>query len=302
MDMSMPSPVRLAAQETVWPLAQIELAGLSWRIPEADPDATPVLMLHGWLDNCLSFSRLAPSLAELGPVHAVDLAGHGHSGHRPPGQSYWLTDYVADLAELVQTHFSPTEGSRVDLVGHSLGGIVSALYAAAFPEKVRRLVMIDSLGAISRPVADTVPQLRQAISRRLRGPGRAVVYPDLAAAARAREGGFSPLSHEAALTLVPRNMQSVDGGYVWRTDSRLRHPSPLMMSEEQVHATLAALDTLALLIRAREGLLAQRAGIAERARLVRNLRVVEVPGGHHCHFDGDTRAVTDAIRSFLGQD
>ena len=59
---------------------------------------------------------------------------------------------------------------------------------------------------------------------------------------------------ERWLTLVPRNMKEVDGGYVWRTDPRLRHPSPLMMSEEQVHSTLAALQTPALLIRARDGL------------------------------------------------
>jgi len=291
----------VVVRESVWPLAQIDLAGLSWSSREEEINGPPVLMLHGWLDNCLSFSRLAPSLLALAPVHAVDLAGHGRSGHRPPGQAYWLTDYVTDLAELVQAHFSPAEDSRVDLVGHSLGGIVAALYSAAFPEKVRRLVMIDSLGAISRPPAETVPQLRQAISKRLRGPGRAVVYPDLVTAARAREGGFSPLSHEAALTLVPRNMKVVDGGYVWRTDPRLRHPSPLMMCEEQVHATLAALQTPALLVRARDGLLAQRSGIAERARLVSDLTVVEVPGGHHCHFDGDTEAVAHAVRNFLGQ-
>lgn len=302
MDMSMPPQSGVVSRESVWPLAQIELAGQSWSAPETDADSTPVLLLHGWLDNCMSFSRLAPALVSVAPVYAIDLAGHGRSGHRAPGQSYWLMDYVADLAELVQTHFAPAEEARVDLVGHSLGGIVSALYAAAFPERVRRLVMIDSLGAISRPSGETVPQLRQAISKRLHGPGRAVVYPDLATAARAREGGFSPLSHEAALALVPRNMTRQGDGYVWRTDPRLRHPSPLMMSEEQVHATLAALETPALLIRAREGLLAQRSGIAERARLVRNLTVVEVPGGHHCHFDGDITAVADAVRTFLGQD
>ncbi|WP_375194154.1 alpha/beta fold hydrolase, partial [Marinobacter sp.] len=71
-----------------------------------------------------------------------------------------------DLAELVEAHLLSGEVAQVDLVGHSLGGIVCALYAAAFPERVRKLVMIDSLGAMSRPVDQTIPQLRRAIQKR----------------------------------------------------------------------------------------------------------------------------------------
>ncbi len=78
--------------------------------------------------------------------------------------------------------------------GTRLGGIVGALYAAAFPERIRNLVMIDSLGALSRPVKETIPQLRKAVKKRIAGSGRQVVYPDIATAAKAREGGLSPLT------------------------------------------------------------------------------------------------------------
>ena len=50
-------------------------------------DGVPVIALHGWLDNANSFARLAPKLTGLRIV-ALDLAGHGHSAHRPPGASY----------------------------------------------------------------------------------------------------------------------------------------------------------------------------------------------------------------------
>jgi len=286
--------------ESEWPLQHITLAGLSWpaeRISRASNP--PIIMLHGWLDNSLTFTRIAPELAKLSSLHAVDMAGHGHSGHRPQGQGYLLMDYVADIAELIEEHF---RDGKVDIVGHSLGGIVGALYAAAFPERVRRLVMIDSLGALSRSVSETVPQLRKSIKKRIAGSGKPAIYPDVVAAAKVREGGLSPLSHEAALTLIPRNLKPEGDGYGWRTDPRLRHPTALMMTEEQVVASLKAIQAPTLFVRAKEGLLSNRKGMDSRADAVSHLQTVDVPGGHHCHLDGDTRPVVDAVRNFLANE
>lgn len=295
---------RADACEARWPLQHITLAGLDWPAENASRATGPaIIMLHGWLDNSLTFTQLAPELAALSPVHAIDMAGHGHSGHRPPGQSYQLMDYVADVAELIEKHLGEPEqdghDGKVDIVGHSLGGIIGSLYAAAFPERVRKLVMIDSLGALSRPVSETIVQLRKSVKKRLAGSGRSAIYPDVVAAAKVREGGISPLSHEAALMLIPRNLRPEGNGYSWRTDSRLRHPSPLMMTEEQVVASLEAIEAPTLFLRAKEGLLASRKGLDNRADALPNVQIINVPGGHHCHLDGDTRPVTDAIKHFL---
>src|SRR3546814_2132060 len=58
--------------------------------------APRLLAVHGWLDNAASF---IPMLAHLGDfdVVAIDLPGHGHSFHRPPGASYGLAEYLDDL-------------------------------------------------------------------------------------------------------------------------------------------------------------------------------------------------------------
>ncbi|HLT14893.1 MAG TPA: alpha/beta hydrolase [Marinobacter sp.] len=288
-----------ACREAHWPLENISLAGLTWPGQKDDSTHPPLLMVHGWLDNAMTFARLAPELTEFATVHAIDMAGHGHSGHRPPGYSYWLTDYVADLCELIDRHFSESEQHPLDLVGHSLGGIVCALYAAAFPERVRKLVMIDSLGALSRPAKETVPQIRRALQKKRNGSATPAVYPDIATAARIREGGLSPLSPDAAATLVPRNMRQQGSGFVWQTDARLRHPTALMMTEEQVQASLAAIQTPTLFVRAQDGLLASRNGLDSRADLIPDLTITDVPGGHHCHLDGDTAPVVSAIKRFL---
>lgn len=299
-DTALDSPPGATApyRETDWPLNHITLSGLHW--PAAsNTNSCPVLMLHGWLDNALSFARLAPELTGRGHVYAMDMAGHGHSGHRPTGQGYLLADYVADLAELVETHFRTSGHSQVDLVGHSLGGIVSLLYAAAFPERVSRLVMIDSLGPISRAPEEVVGQMRKAIEKRMTGSGKHVVYPDMQAAAKARQGGMIPLSHEAASMLIARSMKQKGDGYVWRTDPRLRHPSMIMMDESQVEACLGKVVTPTRFLKAEKGLLASRPELASRTNAIINLDLVSVPGSHHCHLDGDVGPVVDAVRGFL---
>ncbi|HQC73883.1 MAG TPA: alpha/beta hydrolase, partial [Candidatus Competibacteraceae bacterium] len=58
----------------------LRLAARAW----GPADGLPVLAVHGWLDNAASFDALAPLLPELRLV-ALDLPGHGHSAHRPPG-------------------------------------------------------------------------------------------------------------------------------------------------------------------------------------------------------------------------
>ncbi|MDO3722345.1 alpha/beta hydrolase [Marinobacter sp. chi1] len=291
------------AFEDRWPLQSITLAGKTWPArSNCDLSSIPVVMVHGWLDNCLSFSRLAPELSVNRTLHGVDLAGHGLSGSRPSGQSYLLMDYVVDLAEMLESHIVSGAGQSIDLVGHSLGGAICALYAAAVPERVRKLVMIDSLGALSRPSDQTASQLRKAIDKRLGGSRKPTVYADIKTAARVRSGGFIPLSQQSAEILTERNLKPRDGGFVWRTDSRLRHPSPLMMTEKQVQETLRAIQCPTLFIKAEQGLLATRKGLENREAAVAHLKTVRVPGGHHCHLDGDIRPVSQSIKTFLSDD
>lgn len=281
--------------EKNWPLRHLTLRGLSWNAPEVPASATPIIGLHGWLDNAATFTRIAADLSVLAPMHCVDFPGHGQSDHRSPGQDYALTDYVADVAELIDCYF---EGP-VHIIGHSLGGIVGALYAASFPERVGRLVMIDSLGPLTQPPEKSAAQLRKGITKRLRGSGPPMTYASLEDAVKIRAGGLSPLSSEAAHLLVPRNLREVEGGYQWRTDARLRYPSMARFDEAQVKGYLMAIESPTLFVRAEDGLLGGRDSWRKRSGLISDFREVTVPGSHHCHLDGDVGPVIEAIRAFL---
>jgi len=73
-----------AVRELELELPHLRLAAQVW----GDPLLPRLLALHGWLDNAASFDRLAPLLCEHFHIVALDLPGHGRSGHRPPGTWY----------------------------------------------------------------------------------------------------------------------------------------------------------------------------------------------------------------------
>ena len=66
-----------------------------------DNQSTPILALHGWLDNAASFDCIAPLLKNYHIV-AVDLPGHGLSPHKPKGSRYHYLDYVNDVYEIIK--------------------------------------------------------------------------------------------------------------------------------------------------------------------------------------------------------
>jgi pimeloyl-ACP methyl ester carboxylesterase len=102
----------------------------------------PVVLLPGTGLTARSWDVVAASLATSRPVVAVDLRGHGSSEW--PGV-YSIAGMARDVADLlgVLGVLDVSGDGRVDLVGHSLGGLVALRVAAEHPDRVRRLVLED---------------------------------------------------------------------------------------------------------------------------------------------------------------
>ena len=253
----------------------------------------PVLALHGWLDNAASFDALAPLLPGL-QLAAIDLPGHGSSGHRPPGAHYHFVDFIPDVLAAADA----LGWERFALLGHSMGGGIASFLAAIYPERVTRLAMIEGLGPPTSQAADGPVNLRRSIEQmnalRHKKPP---VYPNIEAAIQARCQG-SGLSWAAATRLVERGVQAVSRGFVWRTDPRLRFASPLYLSEPQILAYMEQIRAPALLLCGDAGYLVKRAYMQERYARVADLRVVIVPGGHHPHLE-EPESCARWLRSFL---
>lgn len=282
------------ATELALPLRNITLAAKAW----GDRTLPPLLALHGWLDNAASFDGIAP-LLESHYVVAVDLAGHGRSDWRNAAMwDYWL-DNLDDLNQLFQ-HFG---WASADLLGHSLGGTLASTYAAAFPERVRRLILIEALGPLSLSIDQTVPQLRKGLAARASFNAPTLrVFPEVEHAARARMLA-NGLSRAAATSLVERGLIEVHGessrGYRWSSDPRLLMPSLQRYSEEQAVAILDEINAPTLLIVADPAHPYAR-GSAMQTRIdhVANLQVQRLAGNHHLHLESP-QPVAQAINEFL---
>lgn len=101
----------------------------------------PILAIHGWLDNLGTFDRLIPLLPDYLGVLCIDLPGHGRSSHLPPGMYYSVYEYVFTIP-LVMKEYG---WSKVSLIGHSLGGVLSFIYASLAPHTVDMIVSLDIL-------------------------------------------------------------------------------------------------------------------------------------------------------------
>ena len=117
-----------------------------------------LLCLHGWLDNAASFQPLLPYLTNY-HVIAIDWPGHGLSDHRSADAHYHFLDWVYDLIALFRTQ----QWQAIDIVGHSMGAMVACSFAAAFPEHVRTLTLIDAIGVLTADEATTTAQLRKGL-------------------------------------------------------------------------------------------------------------------------------------------
>jgi pimeloyl-ACP methyl ester carboxylesterase len=117
----------------------VAVDGLTLRVrtwPATDGARPPVVLLPGTGETGENWDVVASSLHPSRTVHAVSLRGHGASDW--PGQ-YSIQAMADDVAGLL----GRLDEGPVDLVGHSLGGLVACAVASARPELVRRLVLED---------------------------------------------------------------------------------------------------------------------------------------------------------------
>ncbi|RDS79403.1 alpha/beta hydrolase [Dyella monticola] len=255
-------------------------------------DAPPLLALHGWLDNAGSFALIAPKLAARFRVIALELPGHGHSSHLPAGISYHYVDYVSAVSSAA----SLLGLERYTLLGHSLGAGIAALVAAATPQRIDRLYLIEGLGPLGDDGTNTLKRFRDAFVVPTESGKSMRVFQHVEQAISARTMA-SGLRADLARPIVERGLIAVEGGYRWRSDPRLTRPSAIRLAESQIHALLAGIEAPTALLLAKPATsYLPSAMMQARGACVRDIAVTQMDGGHHLHLEHP-----DAVTAWLMQ-
>lgn len=100
-----------------------------------------VVLLHGFLESSTMWKPFIPKLSENNTIIVLDFPGHGRSGVVSDTHSMEL------MAEVVNDILQHLQITSATFTGHSMGGYVVLAYAEMFPEKVKKLILLNSTPA-----------------------------------------------------------------------------------------------------------------------------------------------------------
>ena len=272
-----------------------------WPAPSAHPGAPKMFLLHGWMDVSASFQFVVDALRGPWDVYAPDWRGYGLT-EWGKSDSYWFPDYLADLDSILE-RFSAQDA--VNLVGHSLGGNVAALYAGIRPQRVARLVNLEGFGmAPTRP--EQAPKRYARWLNELHERPTLRPYQDFDSLAKRLREGNPRLTRRKADFLARHWGKEEGGSVVLRGDPAHKIVNPLLYRIEEVQACWRETSAPVLWVDAAESDTMKRLGLtatqhAERRNCFKNLKYVTVQdAGHMLHHD-QPQAVARLLEEFLAR-
>ncbi len=200
----------------------VDASGLRLAVYEwGEPDATPLLLVHGALDFARTFDVFAPLLADAGyRVVSYDHRGHGDSDHAD------LYNWIADVRDMLAVADSITREPCL-AVGHSKGGSLLVQAIQALPHRFTRFAAIDGLPFRS-PHADSAVRERKSwltgpvIARWLdarRRSGELERRPGTLEELAQRRARMNPrLSHEWLCYIASHGARRDEQGWRWKLD------------------------------------------------------------------------------------
>lgn len=280
----------------------LQVRGLRYHVRRwGTPGAPKIVLLHGWMDVSASFQFLVDALQDEWDVYAPDWRGYGLTDWGR-ADCYWFPDYIADLdALLAQIDVV----NPVNLVGHSLGGNVAALYAGVRPERVARFANLEGFGMVrTRP--EQAPGRYARWLEELRDPPGLRPYSSFAELADRLQQGNARLSRAKAEFLAHHWGKQAGNQVVLRSDPAHKIVNPVLYRYEEVRACWQKVTAPVLWVQGAESETPKRLhlseqDLAERCSAFRDMRRASVPGaGHMLHHD-QPEAVAGLLEAFLAR-
>ena len=193
----------------------VEVGGLRLHYLDFGGEGRPWLVcIHGLSGNAHNFDLIVPSLTPRYHVISGDVRGRGTSAWGPPTE-YLPKHYVEDLAAILER----LGIARATLVGTSMGGIISMMYAGGWPERVERLVLNDIGPEIDPAGAGRIGSYMGVAPDRFNDLGDVAAYYRKTYPATARQPE-EELRESVKWAVKPL----ADGGLGWKLDPAIRRP------------------------------------------------------------------------------
>lgn len=256
-----------------------------------DPSRPTVVMLHGLRSYARTFDPLATRLADRYHVLALDTRGRGDSDWDPQGE-YYTSAYVSDLEQ-----FTERLGlGRFVLLGHSMGGATSYVYAARHPEHVTAVV-IEDIGPGSSTGGAGAERIRREVAQ------TPAEFASLEAA-RAYWRGIRPqITAEALDSRIRHTLRPGScGRWLWKFDlagiaaARLDSDPARQVD---LWPSVESLRSPTLVVRGGSSDFLPASTAAEMTARNARIRTVEVPGAGHYVHDDAPGVFHDLLAQFL---
>jgi len=134
---------QLKEKYAVPPSQFVDLGGMNVHYRDEGPaaDTIPIVLLHGTSSSLLTWDACTKEWSKEHRVIRMDLPGFGLTGPNPE-QDYSIESYVAFVNSFLQER----NVTQCYLMGNSLGGLIAFHFAATYPDKVKRVILIDPAG------------------------------------------------------------------------------------------------------------------------------------------------------------
>jgi pimeloyl-ACP methyl ester carboxylesterase len=144
---------------------KLKVNGIDLHLVDFGGKGEPIICVHGLTANSRFWDSVAERLVDSYRVFAVDLRGRGDS--EKPKIGYNIHQHTEDLLQVINN----LGFEKVIFMGHSLGALIGACFAATYPQRLSRLILVDGGVNVDERVFE---KIRPAIER------LDTVFPDFA--------------------------------------------------------------------------------------------------------------------------
>ncbi len=248
--------------------------GIAIQLAIWEGKGSQVLCVHGLTANCRCWDVMASSLTPENTILAIDLRGRGLSDK--PSAGYSMRHHIQDILGVLDG----LKQEKIVLMGHSLGAFISLAFAAHYPERTEKIILMDGGGQLRQ---DQWEKVTVAIKPSLDRLGQ--VFPSLDAyVAHMKQAPFLQPWSQAIEDYFQYESEAVEGGVCSRIKPANIQEEIQNIQQEVPSEYYPKVSCPVLILRATNGILSRDDLVLPESAVEK--MVSEIPNAQRVNVDG----------------